>query len=605
MSDSINRLWAEVYDPSGTFLGQVNDIVNADSGEFLDGVGSFSMLLTGTVEEDFTLLVAGNRVVIYIQEFDGPRLFGGGIVRSVKVSDGASGVQMMVSGPDFLDELTRKSVLLGRSFNNATLDTVFGSLIGLVPGWTATTLESLGNMSGRFDGASVLNALIRIVQENGIHFRLGDTNTDLEYGAFGNSNGLILRNPPGSVTEEIDDNDDILFVTSISQDTDSDKVVDWIIPLGAGEGSAGWTLRYSTRTAPYPIQTMTGPDGSTLYYLTNAASPAAASQRVVTFKEIGPIANSDSAKILASNALYDAAVAWLQRNSVPLTTYTVSCAKNRVNVKPGDMIRLTYKGRVTTSNKKWFNRIDVDEDFWVMKVTEKATSGGTSLQLTISSVDRYKQDTTQMIVGALESINATKVAVQSFPFMSERSSSDFVGYDWQALTKRPAIFSIKVDEKITDIVQVAIRFKSRPLLVTNFVPTPTVSPWAVVYQISEGSQHPKGVHLFVDDVDVSAAFGGPWNNRISGTPGIGWTIGQYENNALDVTCDITPYILSSPLGFYADHIVKFEVQADHNAFSYVVPGSGTSGPLTGDATSGLLECNINILGTARAVFPVT
>ena len=87
MPDNINRMWAEVYSPLGVFLGQVNDIIDADNTKFLDGVGSFSLTLTGTIEEDFTLLVAGNRALIYIQEFTDSRLFGGGIVRSVKVSD--------------------------------------------------------------------------------------------------------------------------------------------------------------------------------------------------------------------------------------------------------------------------------------------------------------------------------------------------------------------------------------------------------------------------------------------------------------------------------------------------------------------------------------
>lgn len=587
MPDNINRMWAEVYSPLGVFLGQVNDIIDADNTKFLDGVGSFNLTLTGTIEEDFTLLVAGNRVLIYIQEFTDSRLFGGGIVRSVKVSDGSGGGRLVVSGPDFLDELTRKSVLLGLSFNNNPVDDVITALISLVPGWTATSLESLGNMSGRYDGASVLNALIRTVQENGIHFRQGDTNTDLEYGAFGNPNGLILRNPPGSVTEEIDDNDDILFVTQIQEDSDADKIVDWIIPLGAGEGSAGWTLKYSTRTTPYPIQTMVGPDGGTIYYLSVANSPAEASQRVVTFKEIGPIANSDSAKILASNALYDAAVAWLDRNSVPLVTYSVACTKNRVNVRPGDMIRLTYKGKVRTSNKKWFNRIDVDQDFWIMKVTEKATSGGTSLQLTINSVDRFKQDTTQMIVGALESVNATKLSVQTFPCRYRDSSRGYVQADSfgpSGLNYLKAKFSILIDDTITDIIQAKIRFQTENLFTPLGLTASLTWDGAMYAIVQKTDWFPNQLHMYVNGVDVSATYGGPWGD---GTV------------AVDITCDISDLLINAVGGMYQDHLIEFDCEPKTGSYVYPTHGTGTSSY----RSNGVVFFASDLMVLSRAVIP--
>ena len=85
---------------------------------------------------------------------------------------------------------------------------------------------------------------------------------------------------------------------------------------------------------------MAGADGHTLYFMTNPDSIATYGviQKAGMFKDIAPLTNSPASKEIASNALYDVAHAWLDRNSIAQYTYSITLKKVSRVIRPGDKI---------------------------------------------------------------------------------------------------------------------------------------------------------------------------------------------------------------------------------------------------------------------------
>lgn len=452
------RIWVDVYSHDGTRLGEgpITSVMNASVVRALDGAGSVSFDIPLTDERGRSLLVNERRARIYVEEDDAVRLLGSGVIRNLKVSATPGGWRLSADGPDDLEALKRVNTLLGRKYSNQPITTVAAALVALASGWTVNA-SGAGNTSIRFDGVSVLKALQALVDQHGLHLRLGTDANSLEVGAFGASTGLRLVNAERAAAD-IYANDEVALIETLSLVQDSEAVANWLIPIGAGEGTAALTLRKSTRTTPYPIQNMVGPNGKRIYYLADSASIASYGQieKVGTFKNIAPLSNTDADIRNAANALYDAAAAWLQRYSVRQDTYRCTLKKTRVSVRPGDKVRLIYKGIVERDGQP-YTFLDVDAEFWVLKVTERVGLQGLTTTLEIASVDRYELDSAQVVIGALEAITLRNVSVQPYP-----SKSNFVRYE-----EIDNAHSVKIPIKITDatleLTRAQLTIKTRPL----------------------------------------------------------------------------------------------------------------------------------------------
>ena len=628
------RVTADVYDSNGikTGTGPVLAIKSASVTEQLDGAGTFSLDLA--VDERVLTLINETEVRVNVQTYDAqPSMeWARGIVRDNEIQDAEGGTQITVSGPDTMDALTERTVGIGRSYDNQTMSTILNSLVGLVPGWSTSIESAVASdlQSTRFDGANVLQALLRCTNEKGIHVRNGLTPNTLEIGAFGsavvNSNGVAVRaiKAPSEPNIELQRNDTVILIDRISRSSKSDDVVNWCIPIGAGEGSAALTLKDTTyaiyyedgtlyragTASKYPIYRRVNDNNIVEYYI-NASGGARLRQATITFKEIGPIANADNAKQLAANALAQAAMAFLDRQKVALVTYRFSAKNVQVRIRPGDMLPVEYQGRMeiideerTRSSTPRLTYMEVDQSFWVLKVTKRISADVITHDFEAATVDRYAMDTSKIVVSMMEAMQARNLSVQTIPYWSKDSWTDFVGLNRFSLAARPARFPLEIDELVTDIIRVNFRFRTRPLFSTIAVPPNAIAAPndGVVYELDEGDQHPKDLQMFINGVDVSAAFGGPWNTRISGTPGLGWTVGQYQNNALNVSGVITPYILNAAGGIYQEHIIEFKAQGDPNAYSYVM-GNYSASSYVGDARTGIIEFSVRIFGTARGVIP--
>ena len=134
-----NRVWLDVYDES-TLLrvgqGPVIKVRDATIRRPLDGAGTFDVNCVAPDPRALTLLETDRIVRIWSEDQGGIRLRGEGIITDWQLSESASGVGFKISGPDVLEQLKRKNTLLGRIYNQVTLQSLVDDLITLAPGWS-------------------------------------------------------------------------------------------------------------------------------------------------------------------------------------------------------------------------------------------------------------------------------------------------------------------------------------------------------------------------------------------------------------------------------------------------------------------------------------
>lgn len=583
------KLWADIYDTTDTKIGVVKTLTDRTVTKALDEIGSLSFSAPATDDDALNLLTNERRVRLFIEHDGVSRELGRGIIRKVTVNSSASGFTLNCDCVGSMDALNRKSVLLGRSFTNTAISSIASTLVGLVSGWSVGVDSGLGNQTARYDGVSVFKALLRTAEEKGLHIREGATANTLEIGAFGDDCGVMAVGVTHS-NPQLLLNDNIVLIDSITQETDSRDVVNWIVPMGAGEGSAAQTLKGATATGDYTIGTMTAPDGSTLYYLTDATSVLQYGQteKIVSFKEIGAVSNSATAKVYAANALFDAASAWLDRNKDPLTTYKLTVRKPRAVIRPGQKITVSYRGFVETGNgSEELVPISLQNvPLWIMKVTERISESGDVLDLRVSTVDRYQNDTKKIMVDAIESMQARNVSVQTFPSTFTYVYTDTIGWNG---TSKPGSFRLKFKDYVTDVISVRLSFRTFPLDASTVVAD--LAPFQYNWALKQSYNYPSDVTISINGVDRSTALGAP-----SGA----WNFGG-TNAALDVAdLDITSYIVNDAGGVFQTHEIEFAAGTRSGEVRY-----DTSFPTVTQTTAsaGKIEVVLEVLCTARATVP--
>lgn len=454
------RIWADISNASGTALGRITSLRDAYVSRALDGAGQFSFSLPLTDDKAQTLLQVERRVTLYTLDGDNIREVGRGIITKLGVTAASSGWMRTVSGVDELNELKRTSTLLGRKYDNQQVQAIASDLATLVSGWTSSS-SITDTTIARFDGESVLKALQMLAEQSGNHIRLGSSAKTFELGAFGTDSGIRAINRQ-RVTHDLYSNDNVVLIESFRQESDSGQMFNWLLPLMSGMGEAAIGLEHSTRTSPYTIQTTTGPDGRTLYYIADSTSVASYGtiQRVAKFQQIAPLSNSATALELASNALYDAAVAQLQRFKDPQQVYSVTLRKVTTNLSPGDKIRVRYKGFVENTAGDVVNYVDVDNDFWILDVTERFGVEGKAVDLKISDIDRRALSTAEVIVGKLDSMIVNGLRVE--PYFSRDVFVDKFEID----STHSATFQLDLTDAVQSTVRVQMRLITSPFRAT-------------------------------------------------------------------------------------------------------------------------------------------
>ncbi len=604
------RVWAELYDASGSKLGTgpITAIKSASVTDQLDGAGSFKLDLA-LDERVITALAVDTEVRIFVQDDEGKpaQEWGRGVIRDHELGDEENGTSIAVSGPDLLDELTEVTVGLGRTFQNVTVPTIINTLLGEA-GWTSDIETALTGalQTARFDGAHVLRAISRVVEEGGYHFRRGTAASVMDVGVFGervttaSGQRVVAIKPPSEITPELLTNDTVVFIDRIRRKTSSSDTVNWCLPIGAGEGGAALTLRDTTyaifnedgsvwRAGPvtrYKIYRRVNANGIAEFYIdARESSIDRRRQATVAFKEIGAVANSTAAKQLAANMLAQAAMTYLDRQKVALVTYSLSLKHVKATIRPGDKLQVRYVGRVeiddeTRSSTPRLTYIDVDEPFWVMKVTRKISGDQISYDLDVATVDRYAMDSSRIMVSMMEAVQARGLSVQTINYYFENSYTDSISN----ADGKTAKFQLTVNDYVTDVIRIGLRVRTTPLW-AGITPHYGGTPYTT-WQLSYGYNHPSDITITIDGIDQTSALGGPWASAV--------------NTPIDIELDITSYIVNAAGGLYQQHSIVFGCGSRYGEI-------GVS-PFTGYddfwASSGIVEASFKVIGSLRAIVPV-
>lgn len=603
------ELWADIFDASGNRLGPgyIKTLLSAKVTRVLDGAGSINFRVPLTDERAIALCVNGNRAHLFTHWNGVTREIGRGIIHRVNVTETAANRTLIVSGPDDMYEVSQRNTFLGRQFDNVAIGTIATTLTGLVSGWSITSDGGLPNLSIRFDGQNILQALLKIAEQQGLHLRPGATAKTLELGAFGTPTTVKAYGPaPGH--PQIAFNDDILLVDSIKIVHQSEGIVNWILPLGAGEGEAAITLEHSTRSSPYPIQDFIGPDGRTQYAITTGDPDI--TERIMKFDNIAPISNANTDLVAAANALYDAAAAELDRISLTHTIYQIRTLKPASTIRTGDKLRLIYKGIVEASQRGLskgpkLTYIDVDTDLWILKATESIDNSGVArLVLKVSTVDMHQKSMEKVLVGAIEALRIRETRVQ--PYYS-KSNFPLIR---QADSSLDAEIPIKITNATMSLERCILRFTSRPLRATsrtalgsphghvfaaadsiyggsyttrNFRARDPITGELHFFQLPVGSntsgteslqslnespdhthalnfgvaddiETPKTIRIAINGIDYTSVLGGPWD--IGG-------------GGVSVELNITDQINAAPT-LQANHLVKLSCDSGQGEFEVTV-----------------------------------
>lgn len=241
-------------------------------------------------------------------------------------------------------------------------------------GWTLNTTDfyqsTVNGTYQRFAGESVLGALVKTAKATGEHFRLG-TGREVEW-LQNDQPTATVRAIRGSVDPvRMEENNDVCLITNLEVVEDGLSLITRIYPFGSGNGDSRLTLANTTETAPA---------GYTLDAVDNyieADAPTIAYGRIevyFSFKEIGVIDDDAAGRTAAANQLFTAALTELQRRSVPSNFYRLSVTKlNRV-LRPGELIRVSYRHHTPTTAEN--AQLVIEDDLLVLEVTTVIDSNG-------------------------------------------------------------------------------------------------------------------------------------------------------------------------------------------------------------------------------------
>lgn len=585
------QLILDLYDAAGARVGDgpITTLTGATVSRMLDGVGTISFEVPATDERALALLTTRRRFRLFVDYQAEKREIGRGIVLRRDLRESDEGALVAFDCADSMAELKDANTLIGLTYSQKSIATIVNGLIALATGWTATVEAGIASKltDARFDGTSVLEALLALCKNNGIHLRLGSAGRTIEVGVFGALASVRAVNVENAAPE-IYMRDDVALISSLNAGLDAEEIVNWMLPLGGGEDAASLKLKKSTRVSPYTIQNAIGPNGRKYWYLADTASITAygRSQRVVTFKGIKPISNSATDKVNAGNALYDAAAAYLQRAAVPQKNYKVWLTALKQSLRPGDKLHVRFKGRVMKDGVP-VDWADINEDLWMLSVGESYGLDSSAVDVEVSNVDKSENSIEETIVDALNEISLrgltplSGVSCRSYVYQRE------IGAGFRVLVP------IEVTNATLDVIRVRVRFKTSPLRVvdhrhmmmqrvaqfanaalvpnwlqvkmmgdggglgsTNAVFLPNVSdPGSDLYTYGPASSSLNGV---VDDtttpINITVRVNGTNRTTELGGPWAG--AGGNVDAVLDIG-KLTEYIVDDPGGLYKEHELDF------------------------------------------------
>lgn len=452
----IRNFWVDIENASGARLGHGPlRASNWTQTEPLSASGRFSFSVSITDPNLDALLEKRIAICKYINQHGALLTFGGGVIDKITrviAQDGS--IAIKVEGNDLTRELTYRSVgtLDLSGVAGAGVSDAPRQIMALAPStWSLTNGYTLQAVYAGFDGETVLNALSRVGEHIGEHWRLDATRTIAWLGpatSFAASGVRAVQhaNQPVSVeTSEV-----IALITGIEEVSDAADLISRVLPRGSGNGGAVLTLSAVTEAAPAGY-TLNVPANYVMRNDTEATFDRI--ERVLDFKEIGPLSNTTPDVQAAANMLMQASVEHLRRYGAPQKFYQVSLANVSALLKPGTTIRVVYRKLV--DNVVLY---DLDDVFNVIEVEKEISPEGIhTSSITISTIDRLPQSDADYLARqsmqskVLAAHQQLGVSVDTLTFRDEMDDGS------------GASFRFWIGDEYTSLQRCVLRFRVQPL----------------------------------------------------------------------------------------------------------------------------------------------
>ena len=406
--------WIDIEDSSGNKLGD-GPLITATQWQQvkrLDRAGEFSTRVSQT-EPMFYQLHALR--TLRCMGANAPDLglveYGAGIVNERRGhGKGGGDVSADISGSDLLRELTYRNVgelAIDNGSGGATNSGPQLIMAYAPPGWSLDTVNGWDTTATavlhQFSGESVLEALGRLAEMTGEHFRLTDGRKILWMRSDQPSSGIVAVQDGETIS--LGGNTQVVLFTTLDSVEDVTEVATRITPYGAGDGDARLTLAGATWSPPagYSIDTVNNVITSTV-----AENP-------VSFPGVRIDAQPQHWKdITDANTLAEAAYQWLRKrgNGDEYRSYRIRLSKIDTVLEPGTTIRIIYQRYIDQNSADWpggiYPAVVVDDDFLILEVTNIIDANGArTAEIVVASTDRWPASEAEMILNGLgESTNA-------------------------------------------------------------------------------------------------------------------------------------------------------------------------------------------------------
>lgn len=404
--------------PQGAPVVSVYPVLRAEVTWELNDIGQFSAQI-GVTTPGADQLDAGMEVRI-IREGEG-EIFRG-VISSKRIVLESDGPVVELEGYSTARELAWRTTQLNWRVSNQTVSTALSNLVSGT-GWVSSvdSLVASQIVNAEFQGVTRFEAIKALAQQVYRHVLVKPTERHILVTKGEEPSPFRCVLLPEWPYEE--DDETLLPITRIRISRRDEDIVTRVIPLGGGEGPNTLTLRWSTRTSPYAIQTMTGPDGQTIWYIEDASASATYGlrERVVAFKDVVPLANSAAELQRAANALYDLAAAWLQARSSPRTEWAVQVSgpfrQRALNgawrLIPSQTVHLIARGIAEDWDGKQVY-LDLDTTAFVRGIKRTFEGDRENVELTLTNSSRVVRDD-DLLADVVERIWAVAVAQKTVP----------------------------------------------------------------------------------------------------------------------------------------------------------------------------------------------